>query len=419
MEDYLTEYQQLLCQYRAENSALKRQLSHGSFKQRPDSRVRRGGEEIQDTQEIIRELDQPMAPPLMETMPGSVAPPSPQTHGQGPNLDFRPARRQTPNVRRTALERPRDESSVEPNVLPIEPPDNAQAIDLEEAFAADESITSDEAQELLVPEESARSVEPLAHVMVRGDVLPDDGQIGPRLLVDVEPLGASGGQAAFEGELSLMILDVGGEAPRGVARWDFSPEQLTELLGEEAGPSMQFPLQLPADTPTDGQLEIWARLVPAGGEKMLANAALDLQHAGPFSSVRPQVVVVEEPVVDSEPAEEFLDEPNVVAESDSLSVGEWNGWQVAEPGQHADAASGQRPPASQWRKATQPLPTKVNHGRPVVATAVPEKPAVDERLARRDKAADVEPPSWSPDRNGSSPIKPAARLAPPAWSPER
>jgi hypothetical protein len=417
MEDYLGEYQQLLCQYRAENSALKRQLSQGNFKQRPDSRVRRDEEKIQDTQEIIRELDQPLAPPLMETMPGGSSDVEPREYG--PNLEFRPARRQTPNVRRTALEQKRKSPQLEPNVLPLEPQDDVPSVDLEQAFTADET-TSDAKEEDFLSEASARPIETLQFVMVRGDVLPQESQGGPRLLVDVEPLGASGGPAAFEGELSLMILDVSGESPRGVARWDFKPEQLTELLGDAAGLTMQFPLQLPAGTPTNGQLEIWARLVPTGGEKVLASAELNLQEAGPFSSEQPQFAAAEEP------AEELADdrhvepvvEPIVVAESDSMSVGAWNGWEVAQPGQHVERASAQQPPTSQWRKATQPLPTKVNHGRPVVATAEPPQSGTAERVARHDNAAPIDPPSWSPDRSGNA-VRPADSVAAPSWSPER
>jgi hypothetical protein len=184
---------------------------------------------------------------------------------------------------------------------------------------------------------------------------------------------------------------------------------------------MQFPLQLPPETPADRQLEIWARLLPADGEKVLAHAELNLTEPSPFSSERPELVVLGEQAVELESPDGELAEtgqqPLVVTESDSLSVGEWDGWQVARPGEHKTAASLQQQ-VSIWRKATQPLPTKLSHGRPVSATADELAAGGAERIASRDKPAKVEPPAWSPER-GTSAVEPASKLAPRAWSPER
>jgi hypothetical protein len=402
MEDYISDYQQLLCQYRSENSALKRQLGYGHQKENPERQIRRDDQRIQDTEEIIREFDQPAiqpgVPSLMDTLPGGSG--ASQRQEFGPDLEFRPARRSTPGVRRTVLEQRLDQ----PQEQLEESWPEADSLALDEAFAV-------ELQQ--VPEEADDSPEPLQHVVVRGDVLPpDDDQTGPRLLVNVEPLGGSGGPAEFAGGLSLMILDTSGEKPRGIARWDFSPEQLTELLGEELGPTMEFPLQLPADTPTDLPLQIWVRLVPADGEKVLAHSILDLQQPGPFSSVRPQPIVLQQEVVQSEPRAEVENEPV------TFSMGDWNGWQVARPDQLGDDSANRRPSESRWRKATQPIPTMVNQGRPVVVAATESNPTGEDRVARRAKATDVKPPAWSPDRSGDS-VKPSADVSPPAWSPER
>jgi len=343
----------------------------------------------------------------MPPPPGASQPPQ-----FGPDLNFRPARRPTRGVRRTVLEERVDQPTEE----------TSESLAAEEPMALDEAFeqedAADEVQE--TPEETYEGPEPFQHVLVHGDVLPDDGQSGPRLLVDVEPLGASGGPAEFAGELSLMILDTTGDKPRGIARWDFSPDQLAELLGEDPGPTMEFPLQLPADTPTDQPLEIWARLVPAGGEKSLAHAELHLDHPGQFSSVRPQPVVLQEEtarqVAEEEPANEIANEI-VESESVALPAGDWNGWQVARPDHSGDKSSSRHPADSQWRKATQPIPTRVNHGRPVVASTE-ATPADPPRVARRTKTDDVKPPSWTPNRDDLS-APTSDDVKPPTWSPER
>jgi hypothetical protein len=384
---------------------LKRQLVRGRPSQRSDSQIRRDEDEIQDTEEILQDVVPLEVPPLMNTMPG---PPGASQQPQfGPDLEFRSAQRPRRRVRRTALEEPLEQSVDQtPEQLDVPQP-ASEPVALDEAFAAEAE-----------PIETNDSPEPLEYVVVRGDVLPKDGENGPRLLADVEPLGASGGPAEFAGELSLMILDTSGEKPRGIARWDFSPEQLTELLGKEPGPTMEFPLQLPAGTPTDRPLEIWARLVPTGADKVLAHAELHLEQPGPFSSVRPQPVVLHERatqrIAEEEPVPEIAND-DVENKPVNFSAGDWNGWQVARPDQLGDVSTG-RPPQSQWHKAMQPIPTAVNQGRPVAAAAASTSGA-DDRVARRAKAA-VKPPLWSPERSGNSANKPADVPAP-AWSPER
>jgi hypothetical protein len=344
---------------------------------------------------------------LIDTMPpppGANQPPQ-----FGPDLEYRPARRLTRGVRRTALEERIEEPAEEPVEQLAEPQAATEPPALDEAFEGEGS-----------PEDSNASPEPFQNVVVRGDILPQNGEHGPRLLVDIEPLGASGGPAEFSGSLSLMVLDTNGQKPRGVARWDFSPEQLAELLGEEPGPTMEFPLQLPADTPTDQPLQIWARLAPTGAEKVLTHADLHLDQPGPFSSVRPQPVALHQqatqPVAEAEPVA-ATEKDEIENDSVSLSVGDWNGWQVARPDQVGDTTPSRRAPESQWRKATQPIPTSINYGRPVEASAEAKSAEVG-RLARRSKTADVKPPTWSPERSGRSSHTPDD-VVPPAWSPER
>lgn len=408
MEDYISEYQQLLCEYRSENSALKRQLIHnGSSHRRPRSAREQVGPNADE-----EEMPPPSVPSLEDTMPGlegqpegsgGVYPLEDYPLEDGPNLEFRPARRPSVNVRRTALE------------LPSEPLEQSEpVVDPEEPSAAS-----------LLPEDPVAPytpTEPLHHVVVHGDVLPESGQTGPRLLANVRPLAASGRAAAFEGAVSLMVLDSSGEKPRGVARWDFAPEQLAQLFPDGVTPTMEFPLQLPADTPIEQPLELWVRLVPTGGAKKLAHAELDLQQAGHFSSVRPRLASLgpvdhDEPETKPTGAQSATTTGNV-----SLSVGDWNGWEVARPGQKPPSREGARQPQSSWRRATQPIPALVNQGRPVRPKRA-ETRATDLRVARRAEPDALQPSAWSPERAGDSAETDAAKTdssaSPSPWSPVR
>jgi hypothetical protein len=395
MEDYIQQYQQLLCEYRAENCALKRQINSGPGPKKVDSQVKRDEQNVHEEQGVIKQFDQPAVPPLIETLPDDSGAVEPMEYG--PRLEYRPARRPNRGVRRTALE----QSARQPAEPLVAPPADAQPIE-----------TADAPQQAVEEDQPAEPADSLQQVMVTGSVMPAHENTGPRLLVDVEPLGASGGPAAFEGELSLMVLDTRGSEPRGVARWDFTQQQLAEMLGDQTGPTMEFPLQLPPDAPTDVPLELWVRLVPAGGEKLLAHADVDLQQAGQFSSDEPSQETVAQPIA-AEP-----DERAAENQTANVSTGDWNGWHLAQPGQVVEAPADRRQAASQWRKATEPIPTAVNYGRPVTADTQATEPAAEDRLARRDKAADVKPPAWSPVRQGN-PAAASTDAAPPAWSPQR
>jgi hypothetical protein len=399
MEDYLEQYQQLLCEYRAENAALKRQMARRQLAlRRSDSTRDRNESAPRRTRQRTHgdSIPLPNVPSLDQTMPELKTPPRNSGANQpvenGPNLEFRSVKRQPKAaVRRTNLEEP-DESSE--SITPLAEPTETAALE---------------------PPGSIR------HVALQGDVLPDDGQSGPRLLVDVAPLSASGRQAAFEGELSLMVLDAAGKKQRGIARWDFSPDDLAQLIDQEASEPMQFPLQLPADTPTDRPIQLWVRLVPEGGEKVLTHVELDLRQAGRFASDRPRLMVAEQTGAVTDGPD--LGQRIAASDDTNMSLGEWDGWHVARPGQPVkiDARDGR--PDTRWRKATQPIPQVENHSRPVRPRSrednkkqtepIPTEPPAPERLAEA-----IEPPAWSPERDTDA--EPAsADVSAPVWSPER
>ena len=105
-------------------------------------------------------------------------------------------------------------------------------------------------------------------------------------MVDVTRLDPSGTSAPFNGTLSLLLLERGQEnVPQNLARWDFSVDDIRAAAEPSAGEHvMRFYLELPADSATDNPTEIWVRLLPREGAKLLAHAEIDLRHPGDFAS---------------------------------------------------------------------------------------------------------------------------------------
>ena len=124
-------------------------------------------------------------------------------------------------------------------------------------------------------------------VVLRGEVRLDDRKSGPRVLVEVVPVDDEGRPAEFRGRLSLLVLDpTAREREQQLARWDFQPDELEPMAKQdERGTSFEFPLQLPAEAPTNRPLELWVRLMPEDGEKLLGRTTMDLSRAGQFASV--------------------------------------------------------------------------------------------------------------------------------------
>jgi hypothetical protein len=370
LQDYLAEYQQLLCQYRAENESLREQLGEGDG-------ASTGGPSL--------------AP--RSTSPRATAPP------------------------REAPRAPEGGSGNIPDVpeLTIPPLDNQSGVG--ESPIQLTSYQEDAAHGHGSIEARTERTE---RAFLSGETFAND-EGGPRILVDVAPLSAAGRAVVYNGSLSLMVLTQSDDGPpRSLARWDYSPEQARAAKEESPDRyAMRIRLQLPSDLPVDRPAELWVRLVDEDGTKVLAKAPLSLEASRSFASAP----------FDIDPDRQ-LDDPQAVEPSRVVvrSTPTDEGWAIAKPGETVIAAPGLAGAAGEWRVATHPLPEITSS--PVAKPVAPDPVLKQERksaIASRSGEAAL-PPAWSPERNDSKrPPKSTSGLSgggqeiglPATWSPNR
>ncbi len=365
LEDYLSEYQQLLCDARSENEQLKQQLVKGQFRDDGSS----GKAQDADSLPSPKGASEPEIAP-------SVTPP------EVPPLD----------LNKPAVPPLKNQSANEPETR---------------AHKAQPA-----AAEIEVVGEVATAV------VLRGEVQLDNQDDGPHVLVEVEPVDDEGHGTKFRGRLSLLVLDPAArEKEQQLARWDFEPHNLGQLAKRaKRGMKFEFPLQLPADAPTDRPVELWVRLMPEDGEKVLGHTTMDLSRAGRFASVE-----VEPAKQQSGPihvaAAKSKTEPNrretrsKTPRRTDTKVRQ-SGWQTARPGEVAKLPANASKAAAEWKVATRPIPetesTPVAKSTPVRKYLPPS--------AMGDGRGHAAAPDWSPVRPGDGA---AESLHEPAWSPTR
>ena len=369
LEDYLSEYQQLLCDARSENAMLKQQMVQGQFREE-------GADDKTDESDTL-----PSPPATSPTPPQGAS-----------------------------------EPEVEPSVVPPEIP----PLDL-----SDPAVPPLKDQSANEPEENEREVQPAAAaievvgdaataVVLRGEVRLDDKESGPRVLVEVEPVDDEGRLAEFRGSLSLLVLDPSArEKEQQLARWDFQPEDLQSLAKRaKIGSAFEFPLQLPADAPTNRPLELWVRLMPEDGEKLLGRTTMDLSRAGQFASVEVKSAEKKPDSILVAAAERAVEPTRRKAIRNSDTDVRQSGWQTARPGEVAKPQAAALKSKSEWKMATRPIPV-------VESTPVVESEPVRNYLppsTKDDRSGDATAPEWSPERSDHGEAEPQPQ---PAWSPTR
>jgi hypothetical protein len=403
MQDYLNNYQQLLCQTRAENEFLKQQLADGQ-----PARMSTAPKSDSAKSRIKSPSQTPSQTPI---------PPSPKTNGpqlgdpeatpEVPKLDLdNPA---VPPLRDTSAE---DRRGPEGDDRELAAAQKRPKHVVETASYEVESKEPAAAAQPMQHETKAADAQPLApaeqtqQVILQGQVVADEENGSPHMLVDVQPQIASGQPVNFRGRLSLMVMDPNGEQPTpSLARWDFTADELDQAtVNSTEGPQFEFPLQLPSGVPTDRPVELWVRLLPEAGGKVLAHATVDLSRECQFSSAGPPTA----PVVQRAP--QIVDSSVTPAQSIQAAICE-SGWQVARPDQPAPQLPNQVSAGSGWRTATESIPqveaiaTRVESPMPLPISARPPDPI--------RKAPIPKSPEWSPERANDA--KPAA----PSWSPTR
>jgi hypothetical protein len=366
LEDYLSEYQQLLCNARSENAMLKRQMVQGQF------RSGQSGAGSDDSNSL---------PPPQSTPP--TAPP-----GAEPDVDATTAPPDVPplDLSPPAVPPLKDQSANEPA------PTIAQEV---QPAAAEIEVVGATA----------------SAVVLRGEVQLEDKTGGPRVLVEVEPVTDAGALAAFRGRLSLLVLDPAArEKEQQLARWDFADDELDAMAKSiGSGTSFEFPLQLPADAPTNRPLELWVRLIPDDGEKVLGRTTLDLSRDGQFASAEVKPTRKKRRPVTPVVAEMPIEPKRLTIHRGTPAGLEESGWETAKPGDKGKLRAVEIA-GSEWKLATRPVP--VVESAPVVES----RPVTASTSGGDERYNVAAAPEWSPARPERGDAEPSAE---PAWSPTR
>ena len=249
-------------------------------------------------------------------------------------------------------------------------------------------------------------------VLLSGEVVANEGG-GPRMVVDIEPFDRSGHTDRFEGSVSMMLVATDAEGQhRSLARWDFSTNDVRSAIDPAANePAMRFHLELPAGTLVDDDsTELWVRLAPTNGDKLLSHAQVDLLQPGVFSSRTNKIWPSEESVV----AASYVD--TSTQPSDIAATGNDGKWATAQPGKPANLPVEPERAGGGWRTSSEPLPV-------VLASATPAAPihTGPQKSSDASSTSAVTPhvapkPPWSPDRLTGASHDTAAR---PSWSATR
>jgi hypothetical protein len=147
------------------------------------------------------------------------------------------------------------------------------------------------------------------------------------LLAVVEAQSDAGEPVDVTGSVSMMVMagDQAGALAR-VRRWDFTPEE-TQAAWQSTplGDGLHLELPVEAGELPEGPIEIWARVVDASGQKLLARLPFDVESLATLDDVP-----MDAP---PEPADEA---PSQLAQS-------------VRPSSHEEAAA---PAKAQWRRAS-------------------------------------------------------------------
>lgn len=383
MEDYLAQYQQLICKYRSENAALRRRLA----------------DDVDD--EV--ETPTPRAAPRKRNGPAIEAPPTPRTDGTEPPLDV-------PEVP------PLEETTSSNSDLKFQ----SALADGEAASATGQHTPDASAIAPAVALEPAPEPNRVEDVWLHGKIVANDAGGGPRLVVDVEPLDGLGRYAKFDGELSLMLLaPADGGEPQSLARWDFAPPDVQTDIDSAIGePAIRFYLELPEDAAAEST-QLWVRLLPSAGGKVLAHAPVDLRQPGEFTSRidkkgnDAREITSEEPVTAA-----VYSEPTGGAPPDKSDLYD-GGWTIARPGEPAGLPTAEDQSDGEWRASLEPPPPVVAASKPARPTPRVHRPTTRLKAAKTAVTGIRRPSGWSPDRpTYSAAIVPPAATRP-RWSATR
>jgi hypothetical protein len=404
MQDYIQQYQQLVCRFRSENASLRRQLNDDRSAATVD-------------REPLPAPRTPIIPPAtnrMPNIPGSSAP-GQKKQVPSPNIempDVPPLSRDSSigtgswtHSYAQSLSRQHDDRYAQQvsYETPIRAASSPAARELPGAAKTSDAPSNDSTTRELTP--AADSEE----VVLSGEVVANDSGGGPRLMIDIEPFDKSGHIVKFDGSVSLSLVASEGGVQRRLARWDFRPEDVrSAVISAESDKKMRFRVELPADTKVDGPTELWAKLAPTNGARSFSHAKLSLMEPGIFSSRTNKVSASENSVV----AATYTETSNQPVEM--AATANESDWSTAKPGQPAvlrpesDAATGG------WKAASGPLPVIAESLKPPRGLAAEAPKPTEPPAAKTPPVEIARKPPWTPERPGAR-----SQTARPSWSATR
>jgi hypothetical protein len=381
MEDYLTQYQQLVCKYRSENAALRKQLADDYY----------------DEGRLPAPRDVPGATGGQTTPPGGTSIEIRETPGregqQPPSREIEIDLPEVPPLEGSTSDESGSQEIIRAVHLEPETTDYGEA-----ASAAGQPPHNRSAKSpgmARVQQIIDQSKTPLR---LHGEVVASDPVGGPRLIVNVECTDDLASAGTFEGEASLMLLAPNKpRSQQSLARWDFSAADV-ETSREDADDerTMRFYLELPADTPIDESTELWVRLVPRQGDKLLAHTNVDFGMPGRFGlSAGAAGWLGQRPSMSQK---SWGDAPDTPAHA-TASILE-SDWSIARPGEPANLPSAEEILTGGWRTSSEPISVAAQTN----ALAKPERPVVRQAVYTADRseskpAPTYKAPTWSPDRS--------------------
>ncbi len=400
LQDYVNQYQRLLCKYRSENASLRRQLSENYPVETPSSEQQPAlHSRLIPTLKDSPQFQAPATPGVkqQQTAP-PAAPPAIETPDVPP---LKTSTEATPPTATDYANAGSNDGSTMPVVLPA---------------SYEEPVQQNRLSEGGLDAEASRSPSPNgATLQLTGEVVAN-GKGGPRLKIEVAPADQS---KPFVGTASLMLLAVNNAGEQhSLGRWDYSANDVRAAFDTTAPvPLMRYFVELPPGVPLNESTQLWARLVLQSGEKLLAHANVNLASPGVFSSSPPPSRPQHADVV----AASYTEEPSAPTPDVPVEV---NGtpWAIALPGKPANLSPEARDEsgAGGWRASSEPIPPT-----PIAVTEKRPAPKVHATIRHEKRAesrADKAPESpnkrtgWSPERSGEAPQSVATR---PTWSANR
>jgi hypothetical protein len=391
MQDYIQQYQHLVCQFRSENASLRRQLNDersGPAVEREPQPAPRVPSSSSPTNRVPNFPNSP--PPGIEkkqTPPSNIDMPDVPPLQQGTSNDTRADR----YAQLASYETPTDAAAAPTTV---DPPDRSGP----RSAPVSDSEHRETAKTTAAPD-----------VLLSGEVVANESGGGPRLVIDLESFDQSGHAARFDGSVSLALLSSEGGVQHRLARWDFEADDVSSAVNTTASePTMRFQVELPAGTKLDGPTELWAKLAPADGGRVFSHAKLSLAKPGVFSSRTDRLWVSEESVV----AASYVDTSTPTAEvAPTMNEGEWA---TAKPGRPAILPPESDEATGGWKAASGPLPAIMESAKPTPVVRSERPKPIEPAPAKTPPVEVARKPSWTPERAGTQ-----SHAARPTWSATR